>query len=110
LTFYAAMKTYYVYILASRRRGTLYIGVTNDLIRRVYEHKNATVQGFTKKYRVHHLVYFEQTNDIYAAMVREKQMKKWYREWKIQLIEEANPGWRDLYDDLVGGGFPLSRE
>ena len=104
------MKTYYVYILASRKRGTLYIGVTNDFIRRVYEHKKNFVEGFTKKYGVHHLVYFEQTNDIYSAMVREKQMKKWYRKWKIELIEKANPGWRDLYDDLVEGGFPLSRE
>ena len=104
------MKTYYVYILASRKRGTLYIGVTNDLIRRVYEHKNDFVEGFTKKYGVHQLVYFEQTNDIYSAMVREKQMKKWYRKWKIELIEKANPGWGDLYYDLVEGGFPLSRE
>jgi putative endonuclease len=104
------MKTYYVYILASRKRGTLYIGVTNDLIRRVYEHKKDFVEGFTKKYGVHQLVYFEQTNDIYSAMAREKQMKKWYRQWKIELIEKANPGWRDLYYDLVEGGFPLSRE
>ena len=109
-TFHVAMKTYYVYILASRKRGTLYIGVTNDLIRRVYEHKNGFVEGFTKKYGVHQLVYLEQTNDIYSAMVREKQMKKWYRKWKIELIEKANPEWRDLYNDLVEGGFPLSRE
>ena len=84
--------------------------MTNDLIRRAYEHKNDFVEGFTKKYGVHQLVYFEQTTDIYSAMVREKQMKKWYRKWKIELIEKANPGWRDLYYDLVEDGFPLSRE
>ena len=109
-TLNTVMKTYYVYILASRKRGTLYIGVTNNLIRRVYEHKNDVVEGFTKRYRVHQLVYFERTNDVYAALVREKQMKKWYRKWKIELIEESNPEWRDLYYDLVEDGFPLSRE
>jgi len=95
------MKTYYVYILASKRNGTLYIGVTNDLIKRIYEHKNDLVKGFTKKYQVHRLVYFEQTNDIMSAMTREKQMKKWKRHWKIELIEEHNPEWKDLYEDLI---------
>jgi putative endonuclease len=92
---------YYVYILASKKHGTLYIGVTNDLIKRVYEHKNDLAEGFTKKYGVHKLVYFEQTNDINSAITREKQIKKWRRQWKIELIEEKNPEWADLYLDLV---------
>ena len=96
------MKTYYVYILASKRKGTLYIGVTNDLIRRVHEHKNNMIKGFTTKYQVHHLVYYEQTSDIHSAISREKRMKKWKRRWKIELIEKNNPEWKDLYEDLVG--------
>jgi putative endonuclease len=92
---------YYVYILASKRNGTLYIGVTNDLIKRIYEHKNDLVDGFTKKYRVHMLVYFEQTNDIRTALQREKRLKKWNRKWKIELIEKSNPKWLDLYDKLI---------
>ena len=95
------MKTYYVYILASKRNGTLYIGVTNDLIRRVYEHKQDLVKGFTKKYKVHRLVYFEHTPDINSAFNREKQLKKWKRKWKIALIEKENLEWRDLYNELV---------
>ena len=95
-------RAYYIYILASKRNGTLYIGVTNDLIRRVYEHKNDLVDGFTKKYRVHRLVYYEETNDVYEAILREKRMKKWKRQWKIELIEKMNPHWRDLYDELIG--------
>ncbi len=95
------MKHYYVYILASKRNGTLYIGVTNDLIRRVYEHKNNTIEGFTQKYNVHMLVYYEQTESIDSALVREKQLKKWKREWKIDLIEQNNPEWNDLYHDLI---------
>jgi putative endonuclease len=95
------MKYYYVYILASKKYGVLYIGVTNDLIRRVYEHKNDLVKGFTQKYKVHHLVYYELHNDVREAITREKQMKKWRRKWKIELIEELNPGWKDLYDELV---------
>ena len=94
------MKTYYVYILASKRNGTLYIGVTSDLIRRVCEHKNDLIEGFTKKYQIHQLVYYEQTNDVREAITREKQMKKWKRSWKIELIEEHNPEWKDLYDDI----------
>ena len=85
------MKTYYVYILASKRNGTLYIGVTNNLIRRVYEHKNDLINGFTKKYKVHMLVYYEHANDIYSAIQREKSLKKWERKWKIELIETMNP-------------------
>ena len=93
--------TYYVYILASRKNGTLYIGVTNDLLKRVYEHRQNIVEGFTKKYNVHMLVYFEQTNDIESAIIKEKQMKKWERQWKIDLIEEKNPEWKDLYFDII---------
>ncbi len=82
------MKTYYIYIMASRKNGTLYIGMTNDLRRRVWQHKNDVHEGFTKKYGVHRLVWFEMTNDVRAAIVREKQMKKWKRKWKINLIEK----------------------
>jgi len=92
---------YYVYILASKKNGTLYIGVTSDLIKRVFEHKNDLAEGFTKKYGVHQLVYFEQTSDVNSAITREKQMKKWRREWKIELIEEKNPEWKDLFLNLV---------
>ena len=96
------MKTYYLYIMASKKNGTLYLGVTNDLIRRVWQHKNDVNEGFTKKYGVHRLVWYEATNDIRGAIQREKQMKKWRRQWKINLIEEENPDWNDLYDDLLG--------
>lgn len=95
------IKEYYVYILASRKNGTLYIGVTNDLIGRVYEHKNDCVEGFTKKYQVHMLIYHEYTSDINSALLREKQLKKWKREWKIKLIEQFNPEWEDLYNKLL---------
>ncbi len=93
--------SYYVYILAGRRNGTLYIGMTNDLIRRVGERKADFVDGFTKEHGVHKLVYFEQTDDPLSAIQREKQMKKWNRKWKLHLIEEANAYWRDLYAELV---------
>ena len=92
---------YYVYLLASGRNGTLYIGVTNDLRRRVWEHKNDMVKGFTKEYGVHHLVYFEQFEDIEFAILREKQLKKWNRIWKIELINTRNPDWLDLYDSIL---------
>ncbi len=95
------MNSYYIYILASSRNGVLYIGVSNNLIKRVYEHKHDVVPGFTKQYRVHRFVYFEETPDIFSAITREKQLKKWNRDWKIQLIEKANPEWNDLYDDLL---------
>ena len=95
------MKDYYVYIMASKRNGTLYIGVTNNLLRRVYEHKNNLIDGFTKTYNVHTLVFYEHTNDAKAAIRREKQLKKFNREWKLKLIENKNPDWRDLYDDLA---------
>jgi putative endonuclease len=89
-------KMYYVYILASKRNGTLYIGVTNDLQRRVYEHKNNLIQGFTQTYNIHMLVYFEETSDINEALIREKQLKKWERKWKLELIEKTNNEWKDL--------------
>lgn len=92
--------SYFVYILASQKNGTLYIGITNDLQRRIYEHKHNLVKGFTSKYSVHVLVYFETTVDIKSALEREKQLKKWNRAWKIELIEETNPEWKDLYSDL----------
>jgi len=90
-----------VYILASQRNGTLYTGVTSDLIKRVWEHKNDQAEGFTKKYAVHLLVYFEQHEDMNAAITREKQIKKWNRAWKLRLIEEKNPNWNDLYETLI---------
>ena len=93
------MNSYYVYILASKYNGTLYVGVTNELIRRVYEHKNKLIEGFAKKYDVDRLVHYEETGDVSAAIKREKQLKEWQRAWKIQLIEKDNPLWRDLYED-----------
>ena len=95
------MQNYYVYILASRRNGTLYIGVTNDLVKRVFEHKNGLMGGFTKKYGVHRLVYYGQSDDIYSAIQRERRMKKWKRQWKMELIQKLNPERKDLYDDLI---------
>ncbi len=103
------MRPYYVYILASKKNGTLYLGVTNDIAKRVYEHKNNLVDGFTKKYSVHCLVYFEVCEDVRVAIQREKNIKKWRRRWKIELIEKNNPDWRDLYFEVIDG-FPLSRE
>ena len=105
------MKEYFVYILASKRNGTLYIGVTNNLVRRIAEHKNNIAEGFTCEYGVYRLVYFEQFSDIGEAIKREKQLKKWNREWKTNLIEKANPEWNDLYQENgEGPGFPPSRE
>jgi putative endonuclease len=97
-------RSFYLYILASRIGGTLYIGVTNDLVRRVAEHRMELVDGFTKKYDVHRLVYFEQFDDIENAIKREKRLKKWTRAWKISLIEKDNPNWIDLYPAIAGGG------
>jgi putative endonuclease len=90
---------YYVYILASRRNGTLYVGSTNDLAGRVYAHKNDLAEGFTKKYGVHMLVYYE-AGDYEGSRQREKQIKEWKRHWKLELIEKNNPEWRDLYEDI----------
>ena len=87
--------------MASKRNGTLYIGVTSNLLRRVFEHKNNLIDGFTKKYGVHRLVYFEETTDVESTILREKQLKKWERSWKIELIEKENPTWADLYPDLL---------
>lgn len=92
---------YFVYILSSQRNGTLYIGITNSLLRRVWEHKHKMVEGFTNKYEVHHLVYYETHEDIESAITKEKQIKKWNRLWKLKLIEEKNPDWKDLYMDLI---------
>jgi putative endonuclease len=95
------MEDYFVYILTSKRNGTLYTGVTNNLLKRVDEHKNNLIPGFTSKYGVNHLVYFERYSDVYDAITREKRIKKWKRDWKIELIERSNPEWRDLYNDLA---------
>ncbi|WP_376695501.1 GIY-YIG nuclease family protein [Wenzhouxiangella sp. EGI_FJ10305] len=94
-------RQYYVYILTNRLRGTLYIGVTNDLIRRVWEHRQGRVSGFTRKYRLRRLVHFEVCGDICAAIEREKRLKRWRRAWKLALIEQQNPGWRDLFPELA---------
>ena len=90
-----------VYILASKRNGTLYIGVTSDLPKRAWEHKNDLVEGFTKRYKVHRLVYYELHGDMETAIKREKQMKKWNRAWKLELIEKQNPDWRDLWEEIL---------
>ena len=93
---------YFVYIIASQRHGTLYIGVTNNLIRRVYEHREKITPGFTSKYNVNRLVWFDQTDSIEAAIQHEKRLKHWQRAWKIEMIEKANPQWEDLYSSLLG--------
>lgn len=90
------MNTYYVYILANKPNGTLYIGVTNDLERRIYEHRNKLVKGFTEKYDVNKLVYYEVSDNISTAIQREKQMKEWKRQWKVNLIKKSNPQWLDI--------------
>ena len=95
------MKQPCVYILASRRNGTLYTGVTSNLVQRVWQHKNELVDGFTKKYGVHTLVWFEVHETMLSAIGREKAIKEWRRAWELSLIEAANPSWRDLYDDIV---------
>lgn len=95
------MKSYYVYILASKRNGTLYVGVTSDLPRRIYEHKQKLVDGFTKKYNIATLVYAEEFQNINNAIHREKCIKKWNRAWKLRLIEEHNPDWSDLYEHIL---------
>ena len=111
----------HVYILASARNGTLYIGVTSDLVKRVWQHKASLVGGFTKRYRVHRLVWYEAHSTMESAVLRERRLKKWNREWKIRLIERSNPHWCDLYDMIVGleygwnaprpaSGFPPPRE
>jgi putative endonuclease len=94
---------YFVYILANKKNGTLYVGVTNDLVRRVSEHRTDVIDGFTRKYAVHNLVYFEELQDPTSAIEREKKLKRWRRDWKRDLIEKANPEWRDLYDEIASG-------
>lgn len=90
-----------VYILASKRNGTLYIGVTSDLRKRVWEHKQGLVEGFTKRYHVHDLVLYELCDDMATAIAREKQLKKWNRAWKLRVIERSNPGWKDLWKEIL---------
>ncbi len=94
------MRNFYVYILSSKRKGALYTGITSDLVKRVYEHKNNPVNGFTKKYNVHSLVWYEIHESVESAMIREKRIKKWKRPWKLELIEQNNPGWTDLYESI----------
>lgn len=95
------MHSYYVYLIASGKNGTLYIGVTNDLMRRINEHQQGLIEGFAKKYHVDELVYYEEFPDPKAVIAREKQLKHWKREWKIALVEKGNPGWHDLYRDFL---------
>jgi putative endonuclease len=95
------MKQFYVYILSNKRNGTLYTGVTSDLLKRVYEHKNDFVDGFSKKYGIHNLVWYETHESAEAAIIREKQIKKWNRKWKLELIDKSNPFWEDLYEKLT---------
>ncbi len=95
------MKNGYVYIITNKPFGTLYIGVTNDLVRRVYEHKNKLVDGFTKRYGLDRLVYYEMHETMYIAISREKQLKEWDRNWKLRLVMEQNPDWKDLYDEIA---------
>ena len=95
------MKQPCVYILASKRNGTLYTGVTSDLVQRVWQHKNGVVEGFTRRYAVHWLVWFEIHETMASAIAREKAIKEWKRAWKIELIEQSNPTWRDLYGEIV---------
>jgi putative endonuclease len=90
-----------VYILASGRNGTLYIGVTSDLVKRIWEHKNNLVEGFTKRYKVHHLVWYELHENMASAIEREKSLKEWKRAWKLRVVESFNPDWQDLYDTIV---------
>jgi putative endonuclease len=102
-------KIYYVYILVSKRNGTLYIGFTNDLVRRIAEHKEKTVPGFTKRYDIAMLVYYEFHEDVNYAIRREKQLKRWNRAWKLKLIEKNNPEWKDLYNNGEILNLPLSK-
>jgi putative endonuclease len=92
---------YYVYLLASRKHGTLYVGVTNNLVRRIYQHKTHAARGFSSRYNVHLLVWFESYGDPINAIAREKEIKRWRREWKVNLIEQSNPEWIDLYESIL---------
>jgi len=95
------MKSYWVYIITNKKQGTLYIGVTSNLVQRIFQHKNKVFEGFSKKYDLTQLVYFEESNEINLAISREKQIKKWNRGWKIELIEKNNPDWQDLFTGFV---------
>ncbi len=95
------MKEPTVYILTNKERGTLYIGVTSHLVQRIYQHRIGAVDGFSKQYKTNRLVYFEQYSDMYEAIKREKQLKKWNRKWKLELIEKSNSTWKDLYDEII---------
>ena len=97
---------YYVYILASKKNGVLYIGITNNLVRRIWEHRVGVIKGFSEKYFIHKLVYFESTSYVNNAIRREKSLKQWRRIWKIELIEKSNPEWKDLFSDLVTNQDP----
>ena len=92
---------YYVYIITNKKRGTLYIGVTNNILRRIYEHKNELTGGFTKQYKLHKLVYVEEFEQIVEAITREKQLKNWHRQWKINLVESLNPKWIDFSEEML---------
>lgn len=94
-------KSYYVYIITNKTNNVFYIGVTSNIVKRIYEHKNNLVEGFSSRYNVHKLVYFEITEDIESAIKREKQLKNWHRDWKINLIKEKNPDFIDLYDSII---------
>jgi putative endonuclease len=94
-------KSFYIYILANKRNGTLYIGVTSDLIKRIWQHKEGVVDGFTKKYDLKKLVYYEQHANAESAIHREKRLKEWKRQWKLELIEKSNPEWKDLYGNIL---------
>ena len=104
------MKIYVVYILSNKRDGTLYVGVTNNLRRRMIEHRRGIVEGFSKKYNLKTLVYVEQFNYVANAIAREKQIKRWHRDWKINLIEQKNPDWIDLYEEIFGSDEGLDVE
>ncbi len=91
----------HVYLLASKRNGTLYVGVTSDLVKRIWEHKNNVVEGFTSRHKIHHLVWYELHGTMESAIIREKSLKRWKRRWKLELIEKENPQWRDLYKELI---------
>ena len=94
-------KSFYVYILTNKRYGTFYVGVTSDLPKRIWEHRNNVVEGFTQKHNLKNLVHYEAHENVESAIKREKRLKKWDRQWKIELIEESNPDWRDLYENIV---------
>ena len=96
------MKFSYVYVVTNKRRGVLYIGVTTDLVRRISEHRQSLIPGFSKRYNLTRLVWYEIHEDVRAAIRREKNLKRWYREWKIALIEKSNPEWRDLFEEMSG--------